>query len=352
MTGKGGSNFPTPGFTSPGSATPSPSPSRSPSPAPGCRDPLCKTRNCAGGHAPTPPAIYAQANDPSVKPYLRAGDEVMGQTAFTKQLAGQPVKPEDVRVTATQGFDRRAGSGMHEFFPTDQHKRAVGNAELAAYQSGARSSTDHTLFNAGGGKVAAHTGAFPKATGGGSTHTSGQKAAHDLLRQFQPTGKTPMQRFVERAGHSVSGLATGQQVLEADNLTGALPNRLGAAPLEPATATAKPSRKRAADTQHDIREHAKRRINSAADYVGITRPCSPEREEPGGPLNGGYSNVQRATSPVPLITGSSRDVRNANFNAWLTGPLRPGFESQTSRYCCGRRHDNAVTNCVSCGKGL
>jgi hypothetical protein len=279
----------------------------------------------------------------------------MGERAVDKQLVGKTPTARDVRVDAYSSPDTRAGSGAHEFYPTDRRGDAVKNPELIPYQSGARSRTDRTYFRNDTGDVIGHTGAFPKTTGRGSTHTTGQKGAHDRERDFKPKGKTGNHRNLERFTHQISGFATGQDILDADSITGAHPNLKGSAPLEDPSATTKPNRKRAALEQHNRREKTKRRLDEMATSKGLPRPSSPPRERPGGPGGGGYTyDVQGPPSPLPSFPETDPVKREADEFGWLSAPFRIDSEYQTSKECrsCRMLNDNRASTCFQCGNAL
>lgn len=318
----------------------------------GCSDPYCLVLGCLGGHPPLLPVTYSQSTDPSVTPFLKSGEEVMGESAVTRQLAGKTPSASEVRVKAYPSSDTRAGSGAHEFYPTDRRGDPAKNKELIPLQSGARSRTDRTFFRDTSGDVGGHTGAFPKPAGRGSTHTSGQKEAHDRLRDFVPAGSTPVERNIERLSHQIEGLARGQDILTSDSITGAIPNLKGATPLESPTAAKKRQREAMAKEVHVRREKAKQRVNTLARSKGIDPPSSPPRAAPGEVGDGAYTyDVQGPPSPFPSFTQTDSVKEESDWYAWSTASLRIDAEYQTSKECKGCRMLNSkfASNCSTCG---
>lgn len=115
----------------------------------------------AGTPAPTEAKqekTWRQSEDPTLKPFLREGQEYIGQEAMKKVIQGTALKgneaaqirvpPKPCNGVITEGRT----SGLHEIVPTDQGKilskiqDQARRKVLAEIQSGARSSTALTLF--------------------------------------------------------------------------------------------------------------------------------------------------------------------------------------------------------------
>ncbi len=320
------------------------------------------TAAAAPAAAPTEDEIrddgqYTQASDPSVVPFLHGDDERMGGKGYDEQVAGITPPSGHVRVTAVQTGDMRAGAGAHEFYPTNPPGPMVGNPELAAFQSGARSATDHTLL-INNNVVAAHTGMFPHpVTAGSSTHTAGQKPVHDAMRNYVPPGASPVERNLQRTGHALASFANGPQIMGSDFITGALPNHTSSVPLQ-APAAADAERIRLAQDQHERREHAKARLNDLYAGHGFAgaAPASPEREpmEDDGTGGGPAAVPKRARSPVPDFPEADPHKRLADEAAYVTAPLRHGADLMTRQVCAECDHSNAPGNvaCEHCGTAL
>lgn len=315
---------------------------------PDCKDPKCTNPK---NH------VYRQDKDPSLIPFLRKGQHLIGQKAIEKQERGEIPLAEDVRVDAVKYGFQRAAAGLHEIIPTDQRSKVTArrNATVRGIQGGGRISTSLAILAPGIG----HTQQFPKSGGRGSTNTSGQKKAHDRLRVL-PVGQKPEEMIVDAQIRSISSLATGPQILSSPGLTGAVPNVLGMQPMGPPPANPKlqpdSTRISVASAHHERREHSKRRVNDYSKMAGLSRMTSPPRE----PIDktghgGGYeppSKKPRPATPPPTFEGKTGTTEYAaHASSWLSAPLRFGYDSQTNtKVCrkCNTKNSRDASFCESC----
>jgi hypothetical protein len=313
------------------------------------------------------PQEYTQKIDPPLKPFLGSKQNFIGQSAMEKQIQGKEPTAGDVRVTASKGPFQRAGAGLHEGLPTDQRgKIASEKSEVAAgIQSGMRSATDLTLLvDPSTGHATGHTGMFPKATGRGSTNTTGQAPAHDKLR-FLSTGGSPAAQVSEHMGAFLGGIAHGQQVMDSPLITGGIPNVVGASPIGPEAknnATPDPTRVLVAQRLHEPRENTKKRTSTFEQKNNLPRSSSPEREPLDKKGEGGYyvkdtsnKKLRRHSSPMPDFGDGPVHERVANQTAWLTAPFRHNSEAQSkTKKCpkCGADNYPQSHNCAECSEPL
>ena len=309
----------------------------------------------AGRVLPPTPAQYAQGADPSLQHYIPAGDHIVGQRAVETQEAGNIPRAADVRVRAQPLPQTHGGQGLHEVDPTSRRAEISAIADdgtrhaAAAAQSGARTTPAVTLLRAqaapiaGTGdraheaRVAGHTGTFLNPDTGGSTHTRGQAAGHDALRESARDAVARRARgelsdvgfAAESALAQVNQTPTGPEVMADDRLTGARTNlraTSGSAFGPPGERGG--AREAFADEIHERREAVKHRIRQfqhVEDEAGTGGPSRGRSPSPARrPLRhgGGYIEPgarQRSPSPPPALPGD-RDVAHAT--AYMTEPMR------------------------------
>lgn len=287
---------------------------------------------------------YSQSTDPTVTPHLKKGAEHFGESGAEEQLKGKTPSATDIRELAVTGSGRRGGSGLHEVIPTNMRGEVAKskNEALIGVQSGMRTSTDYQTFSpsaTGTGEVGGHTGMFRNPTGSGSTHTSGQAAAHDTLRDAMESVKTETDADVVMNTMALAHLKstpTGQEVLQSPHLTGATPNVSSIGTLGPVDTSGKspdPERLALAQDVHQRREHVKARERGRARERDPSRKRlpspSPERTRIDSSGKGGeYVKGDRttwSTAPVPSFKGKGWK-KVANEAAWLTQPQRHPFD--------------------------
>jgi hypothetical protein len=280
---------------------------------------------------------YTQATDPTVTPFLRSGENYMGERGVDKQLSGKTPLARDIRVDAVKSSGLSRGSGLHEVVPTNLGGQVSnsGNEALIGAQSGFRTSTGQQLFNIGGGDVGAHTGFAPKPGSRGYTHTKGQAAAHDEMRDvvddIVDNNVTDVDEVVnELALRHLEVSAQGQAVLNSAYITGMLPNYhqgLGAVGPVVTIGPPDPQRLRVAQDAHNSREAVKRRVRTHKRSTGRGRSPSPPRRPINAQGGGGdpitTPSLQEEVEALPLLPDSADEFEYAaNLSAWLSQPQR------------------------------
>jgi Domain of unknown function (DUF4157) len=280
---------------------------------------------------------YTQATDPTIRPFLRSGEDFMGQKGADRQLSGQKPLASEIRVSAVKSPGLLRGSGLHEGVPTNLGPQlaSAGNESLIGAQSGFRTSTGKQMFNIGGGEVGAHTGFAPNLNGRGYSHTKGQPDAHDKMRdaigdlittnQVNPddVANTIAIRHLEVTPH-------GQAVLASPFLQGMVPNDnhgLGAVGPVALVGPPDPQRLQLAQEAQLGREALKRRVRTHKRATTRGRSPSPPRA-PIDALGGGGGYVQNPTladqvEALPFLPNTNSDFEYvANLTAWMSQPQR------------------------------
>jgi len=281
---------------------------------------------------------YTQATDPTVRPFLGSGENFMGQSGADKQMSGRAPNANDIRVTAVKGSGMTRGSGQHEVVPTNLGGKVgkSGNEALIGAQSGFRTSTGQQLFNIDGNEVGAHTGFAPKPGSRGYTHTKGQAAAHDEMRNvtqdiIDNNVVNPDDVANMLAIQHLNITPTGQTVLNSPYLTGMTPNlhhNLGpVGPVAPQGTAPDPQRLAVAQDAQRGREAVKRRVRTHKRATGRGRSPSPPRrpiDAQGG--GGGYvqnPTLQDEVEALPFMpTANTGYEYVANLTAWMSQPQR------------------------------
>jgi hypothetical protein len=283
---------------------------------------------------------YAQDTDPSVTPFLgRTGRRFMGERGARQQLRGITPSDDHVREDAYTHSSLRHGSGLHEIVPTDMRGEVASshNPVLVGLQSGFRTSTAEQLFrrdlHAGersrtasiSREVGAHTAFAPNPSGRGSTHTRGQAAGHDQLRQVVRRDlvaeRDPATAVNTLALAHFAVTPHGQDVLESNYVTGMDPNlsaigRIGVA--------GDASHIALAAHVHEHREHVKRRARGLKRRTGRGRSPSPTRTPIDAHGRGGGYGPHPAgdVEAVPAFAGADDFETTADMAAWVSQPQR------------------------------
>jgi hypothetical protein len=278
---------------------------------------------------------YDHPSDPTYKPFLRSGEQFVGQRALKRQAIGETPTSDEVRVGAVKPSGSVYGYGQHEVLPTDT-RRKIGSAKLASLrglQSGARTSTQFTFFLQPDQKeVGAHTGALPNPSGRGSTNTRGQAPAHDTLRkkidELIANKVTDSDEAANEMMLAQIGVQpTGRHVLESSYITGAHSGYGVLGPALTPNATPDPVRLRIAQESQDRREVMKERTRSLKRERNRGRSPSPPRTRIDSSGKGGepvtVPSSSYPTVPIPSFFGSrSSHEYAANVGGWLTQPMR------------------------------
>jgi hypothetical protein len=286
--------------------------------------------------------VYRQEDDPTAKPFLKTGQKYIGEAAIKKQLTGATPDAADVRVASVKPKGSDYGYGLHEVLPTDTRGKVAksGNEAVIGLQSGARTSTEFTFFNRdeeNAEEVGAHTGALPKETGSGSTHTRGQAPAHDRLRTVLDDVITKKTTDAEEAANAIllaeiEAQPHGQQILSSEYLTGGHSRHGTIGAVAKSGASPDAERLRLATEAHDRREGMKERGRSLkrdAEKRGkknLRSPSPPRTPITSTGSGGEHVTVDRTQFPtvaVPSFYGKRSSYEfAANLGAWATQPMR------------------------------
>lgn len=318
---------------------------------------------------PCPHHSYEQETDPAVIPYLKQNQHFMGQTAMDLESQGKTPTSTDVRVASQSvpaerntkiRFPRK--TGMDEGIPTDERDRVAKKIKTEAtnvesgIQSGLRASTDLSFLQPSAGPATGHSNAFPiHGQSRGSSNTKGQAAAHDVRRTNLPKNQHWAQQVVNAHARDLESRATGPALMTSAEITGGRTNHPNALPIEPPTAKNKPFRVSLSRSQHERREHSKKRGATFAKQYNLIAPYSPERTEiqPSG-TGGGYmaaSDIPRPSSPSRSFGGNNNNERAANSSSYLMGPYMHGSESHhetASCTHCGAAFHDQEQYCPTC----
>ncbi|MEK8029980.1 hypothetical protein AACH06_04020 [Ideonella sp. DXS29W] len=304
---------------------------------------------------PTPRETYSQTSDSTLQPFLRTGQEMIGQAAHDAQMAGRTPHHDDVRVPAHQSGLTVGGAGLHEIVPTNragQVARAPDNIResLAQTMSGARTSTSATMFrttaDGGNPEVGGHTNTFRH---GG---TRGQAPAHDRLRTQIDTSITsasasaqpidPRVTVAQMTAAQINATASGPEIMRSNYITGMTPNLIlhntqgvqhGSVatgdyerPLEPPTAASTPNRSELAANLHNRREVMKENHERLVQEIPVHQradipPVSPRRSAMTPDGRGGDYEPQAAlwARETPQMRPQHQA---ADAAAWVTRPMR------------------------------
>ncbi len=284
--------------------------------------------------------VYEQRADPTLAPFIRQGETFVGEKAYDKQQANTSPHATDVRASAVQSPGMLYGSGLHEVVPTSIAGEVAGSGipSLMGAQSGFRTSTSRQMFLQDDGDVGGHTGWARKPNSSrGSTHTKGQAAAHDQLRDEARGIMADKERRPDVVANRLllahlKVTPHGQDILEAEYLEGALPNLhrgLGSiGPVTPSGATPNPARLAAAQEEHRGRERVKRRGRAAKRRHQRGVSPSPPRSDIDGQGMGGAAvhnpTLEQQIEPMPEFDVGDDGNYAANLTAWISQPQREG----------------------------